>query len=489
VKEKDMAAFTLYDPATHSLSSLTSALLSPSSGISIDISSIQLKYGETTDFGSFDLQTPDFEFPTKTSLSFYDGSITELGIGAGLFLTSGDADPPRTNTESGYGLFLTPSESDTDLNISVKSAFPDAGEVQDATVLEFQFNVTDPSLTNIKFDLIFGSDEFPEFSNSDFVDIAGVYVNGVNYALFNNKTNQPLSILDTNLDAGNFRNNENTTIPLEYDGISNLLKIIAPVKSGVNTMKIAIGDTGDQIYDSGLFIGNVQAVNFSGAGLALTTFGTDGNDPFVQGKEFNEIFELGDGNDNVAGGLGDDVLNGGNGFDAAIFSGSFSQYSLVNTPSGHTVSGPDGNDTLVDIEFALFGDELFALDTHAGDATYNTYALLNAAFDTAPSAEILSPWVVQEMTGASPATLAQNMIDTLAPGISNGILVTYLFQTVAGITPTQAQIDDFSALIGPGGIFPTQGDFFAAASQLELNTNEFASIVGTPIALDVSFFV
>lgn len=101
-----------------------------------------------------------------------------------------------------------------------------------------------------------------------------------------------------------------------------MLSIVAPVTAGVNTMKIAIADTGDQILDSGIFVGNVQAVNFSGAGLALQTTGTNGDDPFVQGNDFNELFDLGDGNDNVEGGLGDDVLNGGNGFDAAIFTGA-----------------------------------------------------------------------------------------------------------------------------------------------------------------------
>ncbi|MCB1986541.1 MAG: choice-of-anchor L domain-containing protein [Burkholderiales bacterium] len=484
-----MPAFTVYDPENQPLSTLISALLTPSSGITVNVDSVQLKFGIATETVIIDTTTFQVLTIEKASLSFYDGSIATLGIGAGLFLTSGDSDPPETNTELSFSKELEPSENDSDLNTSVQAAFPQAGEVQDATVLEFQFNVEDPALNNIKFDLIFGSDEFPEFSNTDFVDIAGVYINGKNYALFNNQTSQPLSILDTNLAAGNFRNNENTIIPLEYDGISNLLNIIAPVNPGVNTIKIAIGDTGDQIYDSGLFISNLQAVNFSGSGLALTTLGTDGDDPLVQGKEFNEIFELGNGNDNVSGGLGDDVLNGGNGFDTAIFSGAFAQYSLINTASGHTVTGPDGNDVLVDIEFALFGNDLFALDTQVGDATYNTYALLQAALDAAPSQPLLSQWVAKEKTAPNAATLAQTIIDTAAPGISNATLITHLFQTIAGVTPSQEQVNQISALVGPGNTFPTQGHLFAAASQLELNTSEFASIVGTPLELDLSFFV
>lgn len=491
-----MSAFTLYDSSTQQLSVLTTALLPAASGVTIDTASISLKHGTGTkfDLGDFNpLEPGDFSFETETaSVSFYDGSIASLGIGPGLLLTSGDADPPITNTQEGYGIELTPSETDVDLNASVQVAFSGAGEVQDATVLEFQFSVSDPKLQNIKFDLIFGSDEFPEFSDSSFVDIAGVYVNGVNYALFNNQSNQPLSILDTNLAAGSFRDNENTIIPLEYDGISNLLNIVAPINTGTNTMKIAIADTGDQILDSGLFIGNVQAVDFSGSGLALRTSGTDSDDPFVAGNDFNELFELGNGNDNVNGELGDDVLNGGNGFDAAIFDGTFSQYTLGETSSGNTISGPDGDDVLISIELALFtnGNTLYALDTQAGELTFNTYALLQAAFDQAPSTALLSEWVAKGMAAIDTATLAQEMIDTLAPGVSNNVLVTHLFQTVGGFTPTQAQVDEFSSLIGGvGNQFATQGDVFVFAAQHALNTNEFASIVGTALELDLNDFI
>ncbi|MDP1559089.1 MAG: choice-of-anchor L domain-containing protein [Nitrosomonas sp.] len=482
-----MPAFTLFDSSTHATSSLTSALLSATSGIAVDTASIQLKYG-TASVSNFDPITFDSTTTNTVSIAFYDGSIPSLGIGAGLLLTSGDGNPPASNTQSGYGAPLTPSETDSDLNASVLAAFPSAGEVQDATVLQFQFFVSDPTLQNIRFDLVFGSDEYPEFSDSSFVDIGGVYVNGTNYALFNNQISQPLSILSSNLQAGNFRDNVSGTIPLEYDGISHVLSIIAPVHTGTNTMKIAIADTGDQILDSGLFIGNVQAINFSGSGLALNTVGTASDDS-IQGKDFNEIFDLGNGNDIVNGGKGDDVLNGGNGFDAALFSGILSQYSLTNAASGYTILGPDGNDTLVDIEFALFGNDLFALDTKAGGMTYNTYALLQAAFNAAPSTDLLSEWVKKEMTITDLSTLAQNMIDLYAPGISNQILVPYLYQSVAGFVPPQAEVDALIAQIGPGKTFATQGDLFAFAALHPLNTAEITSIIGAPLALDLSHFV
>lgn len=478
-----MSAFTLYNPPTHTTSSLASALLSAASGVTISAGSITLKYGTSSDFSS------GYTTTSTSSIAFYDGTIPGLGIGSGLFLTSGDGDPPVTNTDGSYGVSLTPSETDSDLNATVHGAFSSAGDVEDATVLEFSFTVSDPALTSVKFNLVFGSDEYPEFSDSSFVDIAGVYINGINYALFNNRTDQPLSILSSNLAAGNFRDNAGGTVPLEYDGISNLLTVIAPVNAGVNKIKVAISDTGDQIYDSGLFIGDLHAVAFSGSGLALDTKGSESDDPLVQGFDFNEFFDLGGGNDNVFGGKGDDVLDGGDGFDAAIFSGNFSTYDFSKLFTDNTISGTDGKDSLVDIEFGLFDNDLFAFNTNMGDATYNIYALLEAAFNAAPSANLLSEWVKEGMDGKNLATLAQEMINAYAPGVSNEVLITHLFQTVVGTTPSQADVDAFSALIGPGKTFATQGDLFAFAALNELNTNEIASIVGTPIALDLSQFV
>ncbi len=477
-----MSTFTLYNPAIHTLPSLTSALLSSGSGISVTAGSISVKYGTGiafTDTGSRD----------TTSIAFYDGSIPSLGIGAGVFLTSGDGNPPSSNTQTSYGVSLTPSETDADLNSTVHGAFPSAGDVQDATVLEFGFTVSDPALTSVKFSLIYASDEYPEFSDSSFVDIAGVYVNGVNYALFNNRADQPLSILDTNLAAGNYRNNAGGSIPLEYDGISNILTVIAPVTTGTNKIKIAVADTGDQIYDSAIFIGDFHAIDFDGSGLALETKGSESDDLLVQGHDFNEFFDLGSGNDNVFGGQGDDVFDGGDGFDAAIFSGNFSSYDFSKLFTDKLISGPDGNDSLNDVEFGVFGDDLFSFDTQEGGSTYNIYALLQAAFDQAPSTDLLSQWVKEGMDGDDAATLAQQMINTYAPGVSNEILIVHLFKTVAGISPTQAQVDEFSALIGPGKTFETQGDLVAFAALLDLNTDDFSSIVGTPIALDLSQFI
>ncbi len=140
--------------------------------------------------------------------------------------------------------------------------------MQDVSILAFNFTVADPSLRFVQIELVFASDEFPESSSSPFVDIAAVFVNGVNYALFDGQANQPLSVIDRIVDTGALQNNGDGHIAIEYDGVSRKLVVTAPVHAGVNTLKLAVGDTGDGVGDSAIFVANLRAVAYGGAGMA-----------------------------------------------------------------------------------------------------------------------------------------------------------------------------------------------------------------------------
>ncbi|WP_422110918.1 hypothetical protein [Erythrobacter longus] len=71
------------------------------------------------------------------------------------------------------------------------------------------------------------------------------------------------------------------------------------------------------------------------------------------------------GNDAVnvfTGGFGDDVIEGGSNVDTAIFRGTLANYTVVQfTDRSFGVSGPDGNDLLIGIEFAQFDDQILRL--------------------------------------------------------------------------------------------------------------------------------
>jgi len=60
--------------------------------------------------------------------------------------------------------------------------------------------------------------------------------------------------------------------------------------------------------------------------------------------------------------LGNDTLDGGSNVDTAVVSGNRSAYTVTQTSTGNfTVSGPDGTDTLTNIEYLKFDDQTMRL--------------------------------------------------------------------------------------------------------------------------------
>ncbi|MEO1375339.1 MAG: choice-of-anchor L domain-containing protein [Cyanobacteria bacterium J06635_10] len=334
--------------------------------------------------------------------SFYNGSLSALEIDSGILLTSGDGTPPQRNTQRNFSVSVG-GNGDRDLDRVATSAFKGAGKTFDGNLLEFSFNINDSNVKSVTFDLVFGSDEFPEFSNTSFVDVAGVFVNGKNYALFNSDPLQPLSIINNNLNLGNFKDNKNSRLPIEYDGVSGVLKIVAPVKQGKNTVKFGTADTGDRIYDSGLFISNLSTTRLQGdeiGGLFANKSGGEGNDSltgseineFIDAGGGNDIIDVGSGNNFVDAGTGDDIIfggkgnnqiDGGDGTDTVVFSGNKDDFNLEKI--GDAISFSSGASSAADsakisgVEFLSFDDvtistsdlQPVSLPENAADAIVN----------------------------------------------------------------------------------------------------------------------
>ena len=369
--------FVMYDGSSDA--ALAAALLaSNGGGIVVDTSSIVL-HASGSD-----------------AVNFYDGSITGLGIGAGLLLTSGTT-PSTTNTSTGFGTDNSGtsgfSNGDADIDAVVNHVFQT--QSYDATTLSFAFSVTDPNATSISFDLVFGSDEYPEWVDA-FVDSAVVMVNGTNYALFNHDPNAPLSVISSNLAAGYFQDNNGTNLlAIEYDGVSHMLKIVAPIIAGqTNTIKIGIADTGDHVLDSGIFLANLSAGTTPGSGVVDNPGGGTTGDDTCTGSSKSEYFDLqagndiayagggddivvagagkdqvygGSGNDELKGDSGDDWLDGGADVDTAVYTGASSAYNLsYDVLTGVTTvndsQGLEGLDSLVGIELLKFSDGVFNLN-------------------------------------------------------------------------------------------------------------------------------
>jgi gliding motility-associated-like protein len=207
--------------------------------------------------------------------SFTAPAITNLGLGKGVYLTSGSNG--LISTEQGpdgpSSLFQNTDQfqpGDVSLDGLTTTA------TQDASVLEFDFI---PQSDTVRFRYIFGSEEYNEFVNSTFNDVFAFILSGVttpfpatNIALIPGTT---IPITINNVNNGNsfgastgpcsncvyYRDNDGGSIDCVYDGLTTVLiakhKVICGEKYHI---KIAVADAGDGNYDSGVFL---EAGSFS----------------------------------------------------------------------------------------------------------------------------------------------------------------------------------------------------------------------------------
>lgn len=306
------------------------------------------------------------------------GGPAVVSIDRGVFLTTGGG-PGTENTSSSYSEALG-EPGNALLDDAAQDAFFGAGSTNDAASISFSFDASElGSSPSISFDLFFGSDEYPEFVDSSFVDIAAVYVNGVNYALFNNDTAQPVSIVGESINTpGNFFDNSNNLYDTEYDGFSVLLTVVAPIQEGINEVFIGIADTGDSIYDSGMFIGNVQASDVNVSGSFVNVEGTEDDDE-IETNDAPELIELGGGADTVTGSasqLDGDVIGGWGDDDTLFVQGSTFGADNVQVTMGSAIldidTDQDGNaDTTVILQGDFTNAEFSFTDVN-GSTQINT---------------------------------------------------------------------------------------------------------------------
>jgi hypothetical protein len=251
------ADFRLYDPSQETPAALLSHALGDVTGISIDWQSVRYS-GGTEAAAYFD----ELDFGAGVSLPR-----------RGILLSSGTAAPPRANTDPGYSVPLD-TPGDAGLEAVAKAAYPSAGETSDASVLTFTYAVTAPTARSVAFDLVFGSEEYPDFVDSEFVDVAAILVNGINVALIDGDRSKPLSITGLTVSDGRFVDNQGGTLPIEYNGITQRLTVFVPHDGSPSyTVRIGVADTGDQILDSGLFVSNIRTTAYTGSAVAVVVEG------------------------------------------------------------------------------------------------------------------------------------------------------------------------------------------------------------------------
>jgi Ca2+-binding RTX toxin-like protein len=106
-----------------------------------------------------------------------------------------------------------------------------------------------------------------------------------------------------------------------------------------------------------LFLQAGAAINGIGNDLANVINGNGGGNA-LSGMAANDTLRGLAGADTLEGGAGNDSMDGGNDPDTAIFGGNHGQYVIVAIANGFTLTGPDGADTVTDVETFRFADQI-----------------------------------------------------------------------------------------------------------------------------------
>lgn len=195
--------------------------------------------------------TPTYVGATGSAGLFTGGSDI-LPFDAGVALTSGAAASIPGPNDSPSRTTINGTAGDAELTALA------GGDTQDAARLTFSFI---PTNDQISFQYVFGSEEYNEFVGSVYNDVFAFFLNGVNIALIPDTTTA-VTINNVNAGANSefFYDNTAGGANIEYDGLvginaGRLLFATGRVTAGeVNTISLAIADTGDGEYDSGVLL-------------------------------------------------------------------------------------------------------------------------------------------------------------------------------------------------------------------------------------------
>ncbi len=193
-----------------------------------------------------------------TSTGTYTNASNTYGIGDGIILSTGDvadySDGPNNEpfNETNYGAAATDPDQEDLLDPITGGSFNHF----DATQLDVSFDML-AGYDQVTFDVVFGSDEYPDFVLDDFLDGFGIYVNGTNVAILDGdpvRTNHPYMRAETGTELNGVLGS--TALPTS----SLVLTFTAAVNPTGNTVTFIIADTADATVDSTAYIAGLGGV-------------------------------------------------------------------------------------------------------------------------------------------------------------------------------------------------------------------------------------
>ncbi|MEZ4887607.1 MAG: choice-of-anchor L domain-containing protein [Chitinophagales bacterium] len=219
----------------------------------------------------------------------FNGVNSNIGIDNGILLTTGSIDNAVGPNNVSGAQTSNGAPGDLDLGAIVNQI------TFDACILEFDFV---PASNTLTFTYVFGSEEYLEWVEADFNDVFAFFITGPNPSgsLYDNRniallpgTDTPVSIDNVNDDlnsefyvnngTGDFPIDPTTTV--QYDGFTLPLMVeIELVPCETYHLKLAIADSGDEVWDSGVFL---EAGSFNTDIVTVTASTSAGTDTTVEG--------------------------------------------------------------------------------------------------------------------------------------------------------------------------------------------------------------
>jgi len=205
----------------------------------------------------------------------FTANNTNLGLNSGILLTtgiiSGPNGPQGPNNRPDAGI-----DNNFQGSALLNAEFGFTQPTFNATTLSFNFI---PQGDSVAFRYVFGSEEYREFVGSEFNDVFGFFISGPNPA-GGNYQNQNIALLPngTKVAINNVNHLTNSQyyvdnempspgVFIQYDGFTRVLTARAKViPCSTYTIRLAIADVADGIYDSGVFL---EAKSFTSDGLSM----------------------------------------------------------------------------------------------------------------------------------------------------------------------------------------------------------------------------
>jgi len=191
--------------------------------------------------------------PRGSSAVYSDGDLAPgvLPTSSGVILSTGNVS--SFTQSSGDPNRSTGTSTDTS-GINNNSQFNTiaGARTYDAVWIDVDFIPTG-DVMSMRF--VFTSEEYPEYVNSNFNDVMGVWINGTYVPVTVGNGSASINNINPLTQPNLFINNTTDAYNTEMDGFTVTLTLTIPVNAGVtNSIRIGIADTGDAQYDSNLII-------------------------------------------------------------------------------------------------------------------------------------------------------------------------------------------------------------------------------------------